>query len=55
MSLLHPGLDDSAELGHLKQGFFGNSRGRDVALDGGKFRLRELIVIVHPMDAAKDF
>ena len=47
VGLLHPAVDDRAQLGHLEQSRFRHAAGGDIALDGGQLGLRGIIVVLH--------
>src|ERR1019366_4687523 len=50
--LRHPGIDHSAQFGHLHEGFQGNLIGGDVLLDGGELGFG--LAVLHADDAAED-
>ena len=47
VGLLHPAVDDRAQLGHLEQRGVGDARGRDILLDGGQLGLRGVVGVLH--------
>src|SRR6185437_5197438 len=55
VGLLHPLIDDGAELGHFEERFARNLVGGDVLLDGFEFRGGGGIDVAHAIDAAEDF
>ncbi len=55
VGLLHPAVDDCAELRHLHQRIIRNACGRDILLDGRELGLRGIVVVLHAIDAAEDF
>jgi hypothetical protein len=52
--LLHPGIDDRAQLGHLEQRGIGNAARGDVTLDRGELGLRGIVGVLHAVDAAEN-
>jgi len=53
--LLHPAIDDCAQLGHLKQRRFGNARSGHILLDGSELGLSRVVIVFHAVNAAEDF
>ena len=51
----HPLIDHRPELGHFEQSGLGYIRGIDIFLDCCKLGLRRIIVVFHPLNAAKHF
>ena len=54
VGLLHPSVDDRAELGHLEQCGLGNACRGDIALDRCELCLRGVIGVFHAVDASED-
>ncbi len=55
IGLLHPVLDDHAQLGHLDQCGERDVVGRDIGLDRRELGLHRIVVVLEPLDAAQDF
>jgi hypothetical protein len=51
--LLHPGIDDRTQLGHLQQSSFGDVGGRYIFLDGRQLGLGRVVVVLEAIDASK--
>ena len=55
IGLLHPLLDDHAQLRHLDQRGYGNIVGGHIRLNGRELGLHRIVVILEPLDTAQHF